>query len=132
VRDWDSALAKLNSLVPKDASIAIQTVPEVLAFLTSRQHVWRVGQEPKGVKYYVFLGEPAPIKDKLLYESQISHLRQQRNFNLLYESTEGKRLIVFENLDAHPIPRNEELLGWNVLGRVFADQQSIIGTAVRK
>lgn len=132
VRDWDSALAKLDAIVPKDASIAWRATSEVHAFLTNRQHSWHIGREPKEVKYYVFLGDPVNSKEKQDWESQIANLSQRQSFKLLYKDTPGKQLIVFENLEAQPVPRNEKLLGWNVLGGVFADQQKLIGTAIRK
>lgn len=132
VRDWDTALAKLDAIVPKDAGIAWRAAPEVHAFLTNRQHSWFIGREPKEVKYYVFLGDPMDNKEKQEWESLISTFSQQQSFKLLYKDTPGKPLIVFENLEAQPIPRNEKLLGWNVLSGVFADQKSLIGTAIRK
>lgn len=132
VRDWDAALAKLDAIVPKDAGIAWRAAPEVHAFLTNRQHSWSIGREPKEVKYYVFLGDPMNSKEKQEWESKIEILSQSPSFKLLYKDTPGKPLIVFENLEAQPIPRNERLLGWNVLSGVFADQKSLIGTAIRK
>ncbi len=132
VRDWDTALAKLDAIVPKDAGIAWRATPEVHAFMTNRQHSWYIGGEPKEVKYCVFLGDPVSSKEKQDWESQIANLSQRQSFKLLYQDTPGKQLIVFENLEAQPIPRNEKLLGWNVLGGVFADQQKLIGTAIRK
>jgi hypothetical protein len=132
VRDWDTALAKFHALVPKDASIAWQAGPEVQAFLTSRQHSWYISREPEGVQYYVFLGNPMSIKEKKMWESQIATLSQHRDFKLVYEGTLGKPLIVFENLNAHAIPRNEKLLGWKVLAEVFANQPSLLGTAIKK
>lgn len=132
VRDWDTALAKLDAIIPKDASIAWRAGPEVQAFLTNRQHSWHIGREPKEVKYYVFLGNPMNSREKQEWESKIATLSQHRDFKLLYKDNPGKRLIIFENLEAQPIPRNEKLLGWNVLGGVFANQQSLIGTAIKK
>jgi hypothetical protein len=132
VRDWDTALAKLDAIVPKDASIAWRAGSEVHALLTNRQHSWHMGREPKEVKYYVFLGDPVNSKEKQDWESKIANLSQRQSFKLLYKDTPGKQLIVFENLEAQPVPRNEKLLGWNVLGGVFADQQKLIGTAIRK
>lgn len=132
VRDWDMALAKLDAIVPKGASIAWRAGSEVQTFLVNRQHSWAIGREPKEVKYYVFLGNPMNSKEKQEWESQIAALSQRPDIKLLYEGTPGKPLIVFENLDAHPIPRNETILGWKVLGGIFANQQNLLGTAIKK
>lgn len=132
VRNWDTALAKLDDIVPKDASIAWRAGPEVQAFMANRQHSWWMGREPKEVKYYVFLGDPQNGREYLAWESLIAILSQHNNFKLLFNEIAGKRLTIYENLDAKAIPRNEKILGWGILGGFFVNQQSLLGTGIQK
>ena len=132
VQDWDMALAKFNAIIPKNASIAWRAGPEVQAFLANRQHTWHMGREPKEVKYYVFIGAPMNQNEGKEWGSLYANLSQNNTYKLLYKGTPGKPLIVFENLKAQPVPRNEKLLGWNVLGKVFSNKEELIGSAIRK
>lgn len=114
-RSWNVAMAKLSAIVPSDASIAWRAGPEVQAYLTNRQHSWYMGREPDGVRYYVFLGTALNVAEEREWKGLIFSLRQRQDMKVMYDSQEGKRLIVFENLYEHPIPRNEDLVGWSIL-----------------
>ena len=117
--EWEQTLKRFNNLVPKDAPIAWRANPVVQTFLTNRQHSWWIGREPKEVKYYVFLGEAGTPKEKTEWESKIASLRNDTNFKIISEENPGKPILLFENLHARPIRRNENELGWSILLRAI-------------
>lgn len=114
-RQWEKALKVFNSYVPKDASLAWWASPEIQGTLSNRQKVWYMEREPKGVRFYVFFGKPLNSAHEDLWVSKITALKASSGFKLVYEGNPGKRLVIFENLKAASIPRNEHLLGWGVL-----------------
>ncbi|MBE0621679.1 MAG: DUF2079 domain-containing protein [Burkholderiales bacterium] len=116
---WRMALERLNELVPKNAQIASRTSPKIYAFLANRQHSWEIGREPAGVKYYVFIGDPDLDADgpekAAAWKSDRAKLKGDTRFQVLLDENPGKPLLILENLQAHPISRNEKLLGWSVV-----------------
>lgn len=130
VKEWDAVLVDLDSHVPKEASIAWRAAPEVQAFLTNRQHSWIMGREPKEVKYYVFIGDPPTPKEKPEWDNSVLSLSNNRDFKLVYSENAGKPIVIFENKNAKSVPRDEALLGWNVLLDIFRDKKELLGTAL--
>ena len=112
------ALANFERYVPADAQLAVLPSGNFSAVLTNRQHVWRIGREPEGVKYYVVIGKMTSGPEEAESAQVIEKIRQDKAFKLLYEDT-SIPMVIFENLKAYPIPRDESLLGWSVLNRAF-------------
>jgi len=112
------ALAMLERYVPRDAPLAFRSEGRVDAQLANRQHVWHLGREPEGVKYYLFFGAPAAPTEGAEWSTLITKMKENPMFKLLYED-QATPMVIFENLKAHPIPRDESLLGWGVLLRIF-------------
>jgi hypothetical protein len=116
----NSALKTLADYVPVNAPLAFMAEGNVDAVLANRQHVWHIGREPEGVQYYVFFGNPdpdAPYRKKQWAES-MDRIQHEEKFKLLYKD-DFIPMIIYENMEAHPIPRQENLLGWQVLLKVF-------------
>ena len=114
-KKWDKALAKFNEVVPKTAAIAWRASSEVQGILTNRQHSWIIGSSPKGVKYYTFIGEASSNEEELEWGVIIKKLKNDISFKIIFDGKPGKPLLVFENLNAKPIPRNDSWLGWSFL-----------------
>jgi hypothetical protein len=114
-KKWDKALAKFNEVVPKTAAIAWRASSEVQGILTNRQHSWIIGSSPKGVKYYAFIGEASSNEEELEWGVIIKNLKNDSSFKIIFDGKPGKPLLVFENLNAKPIPRNDSWLGWSFL-----------------
>ena len=116
---WRNTLKRFNELVPKNAPIASRTSPKIYAFLANRQHSWDIGREPAGVQYYVFIGNPDSDADgpdnTAAWKSDLAKLKGDVRFKVLNDENPGKPLLILQNLEAHPIPRNENLLGWSVV-----------------
>jgi hypothetical protein len=74
------------------------------------------------VQYYVCFGFQVPPgaspKPKGKWNALIDKMQLDEKFKLLYRD-DSVPMVIYENMDAHPIPRKEELLGWNVLLNVF-------------
>lgn len=120
--DRKFALEKLEQYVPSHATLAFMAEGNVGAVLANRQHVWHIGREPEGVQYYVCFGFQVPPgaspKPKGKWNALIDKMQLDEKFKLLYRD-DSVPMVIYENMDAHPIPRKEELLGWNVLLNVF-------------
>ena len=113
-----NALSKLAQYVPANASLAFRSEGQFDAVLANRQHVWSIGREPDGVKYYLFFGVPDTATESSEWSTLIDMTRRNKSFKLIYEDT-ATPIILFENLKAHPIPRNEAIIGWDVLRGLF-------------
>jgi len=118
--DRKNALDTLAKYVPKNASLAFLAEGNVDAVLANRQHVWhinKISREPDGVKYYVFFGiqDSQSIKDR---EDLITKMQNDKKFKMLYKD-DSIPMVIFENMKAYKIPRQENLLGWSVLLKVF-------------
>jgi len=114
-RQWRNALKVFRSHVAEDATLAWWASSEVQATLSNRQHVWYMNREPKGVRYYVFFGPPRNPAEEAQWHAKMAELAAAPDFRLVYEGNPGKRLVIYENLKASVIPRDEKLLGWEVL-----------------
>lgn len=116
---WRDTMTRFNELIPQNASIAWRASPKIHAFLANRQHSWVVGRQPAGVKYSVFIGDAEldgdGVQGQAAWKSQLAKLRGDAHYKVLYDANPGKPLLIFENLHAHAIARNEELLGWSVV-----------------
>ncbi len=108
------ALAQFDRYVPNDAPLAFRAEGSFDAVLANRRHVWYIGREPEGVKYYAFVGSMTPEGSGQYVEK----MRKDDRLKLIYEDP-SIPMVVFENRNAHPIPRNEGLLGWRVLLRAL-------------
>lgn len=112
------ALALLERYVPRDAPLAFSSEGQVDALLANRQHVWHLGREPAGVKYYLFFGVRGSASEGAERSALMEKMKENPTFKLLYED-HTTPMVIFENLKAHPIPRDENLLGWGILLRIF-------------
>jgi len=108
------AMAQFERHVPADAQLAFRAEGNYDALLANRQHVWHIGREPEGVKYYVFVGNMTSAGSEQLVEK----MRRDDAFSLVHEDS-SVPTVIFENLNARPIPRDEDLLGWGVLLGAF-------------
>lgn len=111
------ALANFERYVPADAQLAFRAAGNFSAILANRQHIWWIGREPEGVKYYIFIGR-MPSVEAAETAQIIEKMRRDKTFKLLYEDA-STPMVIFENLNTYPIPRDESLLGWSVLLRAF-------------
>lgn len=112
MKQWE-ALNQFEHYVPSNAQLAFRAEGNYDALLTNRQHSWHIGREPDGVRYYAFVGNMTKWAGS---EQLIEKMRQGNSFKLVYEnSSVPVPMVVFENLNARPIPRDENLLGWGVL-----------------
>lgn len=121
-RAWDRTLRQFRAIVPDSVSLAWEADPEVMAVLTNRRQSWSVGREPRGVKYYAFLGSAARADgpaEAAKWNMKLAQLRADTTFEVVYDGNPGKPLLVLKNLNNHPIPRDENLLGWSVVTRPF-------------
>jgi hypothetical protein len=118
-RSWKKTLEVFDRIVPEDATIAFRSSFGVHAVLANRPNAWWIGNEAKDARYYVFLGEAPTPQEKIFWDSSIAGLRRDKAFKVVYEGDPGKPLLVFENLRARPIPRDEKLLGWSAPLRVL-------------
>ena len=119
--DRKIALEKLAEYVPENATLAFMAEGNVDAVLANRQHVWLIGREPEGVQYYVFFGFPGPPESPLKKENWddlIKRMQLDEKFKLLCKD-DSVPMLIYENMKAHKIPRQENLLGWGVLLSVF-------------
>jgi hypothetical protein len=107
-------MTKFDLYVPADAQLAFRAEGNFDAPLVNRQHSWHIGREPEGVKYYAFVGNMYIAGSEQLIEK----MKRDERFKLLYEDA-SIPMFIFENLSAHPIPRDENLLGWGVLLGAF-------------
>ncbi len=114
-KKWKNTIEKFNEIVPEDASIAWRSSPEIQALLTNRQHSWWIGKSPIGVKYYTFIGQADSKKEAIQWVSLIAKFKVNKNIKIIYSGNPGKRLLIMENINPEPIPRNESLLGWTFL-----------------
>jgi hypothetical protein len=116
------ALEKLAEYVPENAPLAFMAEGNVDAVLANRQHVWHIGREPEGVQYYVYFGfrvPPGPsLKPKEEWDALIDRMQLDEKFKLLCKD-DSIPMLIYENMKAHEIPRQENLLGWGVLLNVF-------------
>jgi hypothetical protein len=116
-----NALEKLAKHVPENAPLAFMSEGNIDAVLANRQHVWPIGREPEGVQYYIYFGFPGPPGSKLKKEKQgdlIDRMQLDKKFKLLCKD-DSIPMLIYENMKAHQIPRQENLLGWGVLLNVF-------------
>lgn len=112
------ALSKLEQYLPKNATLAFLSEGPMDAVIANRQHVWAIGREPDGVKYYLFFGVPGTEAESSEWATRIDKTKKNNSFKLIYEDTVTP-VLLFENLKARPITRNEANIGWDVLRRVF-------------
>lgn len=119
--DRKIALEKLAKYVPENATLAFLAEGNVDAVLANRQHVWPIGREPEGVQYYVYFGFPGLPGSSLKKEKWgdlIDRMQLDEKFKLLCKD-DSIPMLIYENMKAHKIPRQENLLGWGVLLSVF-------------
>lgn len=118
-RVWD----KIQEFVPADASVAFRIDAGLEAVIANRQKVWNVGYNPEGVEYYVI--QTAPIsfisKDYLDWEGRLRKLEEGKGFSLLYKD---RGLAIYKNLRPGPIPRRDDILGWDILWRCFLPREA--------
>jgi hypothetical protein len=119
--DRKDALEKLARYVPQNASLAFIAEGNVDALLANRQHAWPIGREPEGVQYYVFFGIPDAPSMQKMRDDFISKMQRDTHFRLLCRD-DSVPLLIYENKQARPIPRQENLLGWGVLCKAFGDR----------
>ena len=112
------ALAKFEQYVPRDASLAFRSEGQLDAVFANRQHVWHMGREPDGVRYYLFFGTPGTEAEGAEWAALVDSKRMNSSYKLIYEDT-STPMLIFENQKAHLITRNEEIIGWRVLRGVF-------------
>lgn len=124
---FTKAIEIANSVIKPEDPLAIMASLELWAFFTNRQHVWYVGNEPPGVKYYLVIGYPntnqAAAEE---WERTINTLKGNQNLELIHDTSPAKAsafspipIMIFKNLNEQPIPRNEALLGWGVVQKAF-------------
>lgn len=110
-----NAMKVFDKYISIDASLAFRAEGCYDAVLTNRRDAWHIGREPVGVQYYAFVGEMNPRSDAGKW---IEKLLDDKTFRLVHEDS-SIPLIIFENLEAISIPRDESLLGWRVLLGAF-------------
>ncbi|MCG2830030.1 MAG: DUF2079 domain-containing protein, partial [Desulfobacteraceae bacterium] len=113
-----NALDKLARYVPQNATLAFIAEGDVDALLANRQHAWYMGRAPEGVQYYVFFGIPDALSMQKTRDDFIKKMQQDAKFLLLYRD-DSVPLLIYENRQARPIPRQENLLGWSVILKAF-------------
>jgi hypothetical protein len=121
-RRWNATLARLDSIVPIDATLAWDAQRELSAVMTNRRDSWYVGREPNGVRFYAFVGnsqETDGFSRVAVWLGTRARLRRDSTFRLVYEGNPGFPLEVYENLTAVPVPRRPELLGWGIVMKPF-------------
>jgi hypothetical protein len=117
-RVWD----KIQGSVPADAAVAFRIDAGLEAFIANRQKVWNVGYNPEGVEYYVIQTEPISFisRDYPAWEERLRKLESGKDFRLLYKD---QGLVIYQNLKPAPIPRREDILGWDVLWRCLLPEE---------
>jgi len=117
----------VNNIIKPEDPIAIMPSLELWAMFTNRQHVWFIGNEPVGVKYYLVIGYPntnqAAAEE---WERNINLLKNNKHLKLIHDTSPANAsafstipIMIFKNMNEQPIIRNEELIGWEVLQRAF-------------
>jgi hypothetical protein len=112
-KQWE-VVEQFGRTIPHDAQLAFRAEGNFEALMANRKHGWHIGREPKGVQYHAFVGELTGTGSEKLIEN----MRRNEVFKPVYEGS-SVPMVIFENQNAHPVPRNENLLGWGVLLRGF-------------
>ena len=111
---WD----RIREFVPADASVAFRVEAGLEAVIANRQKAWAVGYNPEGVEYYVIQTEPIVFiaKDFPDWQNRLRKIENDKGFEPLYRDY---RLAIYKNLHPAPIPRREDILGWDILWRAI-------------
>lgn len=109
-------LAKMNELIPPDASVAYRVDAGLEAFAANRQKAWQIGYHPEGVEYFMIQTSAIDhiTGDYPEWQQYLKKIESSKNFRLLYKND---ILVIYKNLEPSPIPRLEKILGWNILLR---------------
>jgi len=118
-KKWQWTLDEFNRTVPRNAQVAYLADPEVQAYIFNRQHAWVIGGEPKGVRYYVLIGDSLSPADRLSWDLAIMALKKSNRYLLIFDGNPGKRLLIYENLDYQTIQRDDSKIGWPNWNDIF-------------
>ncbi|MCX5855338.1 MAG: hypothetical protein NTZ24_12365 [Deltaproteobacteria bacterium] len=119
---YNHILSKMREYVPYDASVAYRIDASIQAYITNRQKAWYLGYHPEGVEYYFIQTKEVLYIDKNLppWREYLIKVESDKNNKLLYEE-DG--LVIYKNLSPKPIPRLQNVLGWDILYRALLPGQ---------
>lgn len=129
-KEFNRIIETINKFVPENAAIAYRIEAGLQAFITNRQKNWHIGEHPEGVEYYIVQTKKIRYIDVNLppLQEHIYRLENEtENFELLYIDNV---LRIYKNLHPKPIPRLENILGWDILLKSLVSWQLYIKPCV--
>jgi uncharacterized membrane protein len=112
--EWIKTFKELNLVISQDSAIAYYASPNIEALLNNRRNSWPMQNAPDGVEYYIFIGNPESENDALKWDAAKIKMERSNDYINAISKKQGQPLVIFKNLRAHSIAREESLLGWSV------------------